>query len=38
MGCKCAYCGYMNDDLNPFSRCLQCGQPLEMRFSGPSFD
>ena len=36
-GCECAYCGFMNDDLNPFSRCMQCGQPLEMRFERPSF-
>ena len=32
MGCKCNYCGAENDDLNPFSRCMICGQPLEMRF------
>ena len=36
-GCKCEYCGFMNDELNPFSRCMQCGQPLKMRFEKPSF-
>gem|GEM_PF-1366897 len=30
--CTCKYCGAENDELNPFSRCIVCGQPLEMRF------
>ena len=25
---KCMFCGYDDDGLNPFSKCLQCGQPL----------
>ena len=36
MGCVCRYCGYENNELNPFSKCMMCGQPLEMRFSGPA--
>ena len=25
---KCMFCGFDDDGLNPFSKCLQCGQPL----------
>lgn len=38
MGCVCVYCNTENDiELNPFSRCMVCGQPLEMRFEKAVF-
>ena len=27
---KCAYCDYEDNGLNPFSKCLRCGQPFDM--------
>lgn len=26
----CAHCGFDDEGLNPFSKCLRCGLPFEM--------
>ena len=39
---KCMFCGYDDDGLNPFSKCLQCGQPFfgqsESKQDGPKME
>lgn len=27
----CPFCKFENDDLNPFSKCLRCGMPIELQ-------
>ncbi|MBP3386183.1 MAG: hypothetical protein J6K69_04960 [Candidatus Methanomethylophilaceae archaeon] len=34
----CFHCGFDDEGLNPFSKCLRCGRPFDLPDTDPTSD